>query len=482
MDRPALLEKLARISREANELLAGEITAEVRTKLGKLNEDRVATEAEIAALDADVETRATFAQLDNYLNKPEYRTPRGDMGTGGDHRSLPKGWEIRTLGGQNVIHAPTADGKLQPMWAEEVLFGSLEGRDKGQSEFFERTRASMKPEYRAAYVRFIQLASRYRSESMAMTHLTPAEQRALSEGTDTAGGALVPPDMVATMLVRAAQKSVMRRYATVINTTRDKVVLPRVQPHGTSGSIYSSAFVGSWVGETPSASDVDPAFGTFEIGIKKLRVQTRLGNDLVSDAQFNVLAFLAMNGAENMALTEDSAFVAGDGTALQPLGIINGGATTVDIEGSTADTISNTTAAAGSAPKLIDLVYGLPSQYADNASFLFRRSVEGKIRKLVDGQGRFHWPAQAGSSFAATPRELMGYPVGNSEFVPADGTNGNTPVVFGDLSHYYIAQRAQITSVVLRERYADTDQMGFIMFLRVGGALANEDAIRLGTV
>jgi HK97 family phage major capsid protein len=317
---------------------------------------------------------------------------------------------------------------------------------------------------------------------MAFSMLTGREQAALSEGQDASGGFLVPPDVQAEMLVRVAQMSVMRRLARTMTTTRDRVLFPRVLPNASSGSIYSSAFVGGWVGETPAFSETDPQFGTFEIGIKKLRVATRLSNDLLADSATNVLAFLAENGAENMALVEDNGFIAGDGTALQPLGILNSGATTVDVDGSVANTISNSTSAAGSAPKLVDLVYAVPAQYTERAALLMRRNIEGKIRKLVDFQSRFMWPALSGSAFAPTPRDLFGYPVYNSDFMTDEGTDLNKVIIFGDFSAYIIAQRAQITTVVLRERFADTDQTGIILFERVGGALWNTDAIRIATV
>jgi len=149
---------------------------------------------------------------------------------------------------------------------------------------------------------------------------------------------------------------------------------------------------------------------------------------------------------------------------------------------STADTVSNTTTDTGSAPKIIDLTYALPSQYLPNARWLMKRAIEGKIRKLVDASGRFLWPAITNSGFAATPRELMGYPLENSEWMPAEGTDANKIVLFGDFSAYVIAQRAQMSTVVLRERFADTDQVGIIMFERVGGGLWNTDALRLGIV
>jgi HK97 family phage major capsid protein len=193
----------------------------------------------------------------------------------------------------------------------------------------------------------------------------------------------------------------------------------------------------------------------------------------------DILAFLSRNGAQNMGLVEDYGFIAGNGGSLQPNGILNSGASTTDISGTTADTVSNTTSDAGSAPKIATWIYSLPSQYLANARFVFRRALEGQIRALTDFQSRPLWPE---TPFGPTPRSIFGYPLANSEFLEATGTNANRVAVWGDLSAYVIAQRAQISTVVLRERFADTDQTGIIIFERVGGDTWNTDAIRLGIV
>jgi HK97 family phage major capsid protein len=275
----------------------------------------------------------------------------------------------------------------------------------------------------------------------------------------------------------------MRRLARTIPTSRDKIQFPAVAPNSTSGSIYSSGFVGGWVGETPAFSDTDPTFQQFEIGIKKARVATKLSNDWLADAAANMLAFLAQNGAENLGLVEDNGFIAGTGANNQPLGILNAGISTVDVEGSTANLILNTTSNAGSGPKLVALPFNVPSQYAERAQWLFCRSIEGKIAALVDANGRSFMQMNAtGGGSQATSRTINGYPVNNSEFVPNDGSDTNKVVVFGDFSAYIIAQRAAMSTVVLRERFADTDQTGIIIFERVGGGLWNTDALRIGVV
>ena len=461
-----------------NEYEGKEIPSEKQQELTRLHERAMQLRQEIEEEQKRHQQQRDMAELQSFLERPQYRLPRAVTSDDEGRKLLSGlGWEVKN----GIVLAPTSTGRLVEMFPEEVLFGPVPTHDPEAARYYMATRAAMQPEYRKAFERWLRNAVKARSESQAFAMLDSAEQKALSEGRDVGGGFLVPPDLQAELLVRLAQRAVVRRYARVVTTSRDRVVFPRVLPHDTQGSIYSSGFVGSWASETPAFSDTDPKFGTMEIPVRKIRVATRVSNDFLADAVVNILAWLGSNGAENMALVEDEGFIAGDGTPLRPQGILNGGASTVDVEGTTADTISNTTTNMGSAPKIIDLVYALPSQYADRAVFLMKRAIEGKIWKLVDGQGRPYF-GQPISTGAAAPRTLLGYAIENSDFMPADGTNGAKVIVFGDLSNYIIVQRAQISTVVLRERFADTDQTGIILFSRVGGALWNEDSVRIGVV
>lgn len=444
---------------------------------------------EAKAVEEQKERDAAVHAASSEFNRVDYRLPHAVNADDAGRKTLERhGWAIKS----GAIMRETSLGDY-PMYPEEVLFGPLPD-DMNARKYFEQTRAAIQPEYRDAYIKYIKLVAQTKSEALALNALTPAESKALSEGQDTAGGFLVPPDIQAEIFARTAQQSVMRQLCRVVGTSRDRVIWPRVEPAAATagglssggGSVFSSAFIGTWFGEAASQSDIDPKFGTLEINIRKIRVATRMSNDFISDAIANIPAFLATDGGRNMALVEDNGFLNGQGLGnptLEPNGLLqDADVSTIDIEGTTANTVSNTTTQTGSAPKLIDVAYGLPSQYVQGASWLFRRSIEGKIRKLVDGSGRFLWPPMIASGFAAVTRDLLGNPVYNSDFMPADGTDTNKVVVFGDFSAYIIAQRAQITSTVLRERYADSDQTGIILWERVGGGLSNPDAFRFGIV
>lgn len=474
--RTELERVIARHQAITNDHTGREIPPEKRAEQERLHARGMELKALIDQAKARDTEAADIAALTEFLEKPANRVPLGGS-FNGERDDVAKlvaaGWEQRG----SVMFAPTSAGPV-PMYPREVLFGRLP-EDANAARYVKQTRAAMQPEYAAAFDKWLLATVRSRSEIQGLMQLTSQEQAALLEGQDTAGGYLVPVQTQAEILARKAQRAIMRQFARTALTSRDKLSWPRVQEHATSGSIYSSAFVGDWVGETPAFTETDPKFGLFDIPIKKARAATKLSNDLVSDSIADVLAFLATDGAQNLALVEDKGFIDGDGTALQPKGILRSGASETDVSGTTADTISNTTADAGSAPKLIDLAYALPSQYVEDARWIFRRSIEGKIRKLVNGQGAYHWPD---SGFGATPNELMGKPKHNSDFMPDQGTDGNRVAVFGDLSSYVIAQRTHVTVVVLRERFADTDQTGFVLIERVGGDTYNVDGIRIGKV
>jgi HK97 family phage major capsid protein len=455
--------------------MPAEKAAACDTMLGRLAEIKAEIETERKADDR----RKSIEEHTAFNEKAVYLVPRTGPVTPdaeGVKTLVARGWERKN----GWLYAPIPRGEPVQMYPETLFTDPSDG-DPHQQLYVKQAIAALQPIYFKAYSRYLSLAARFHDPGIAMTMMTAEEQKALSEGSDAAGGFLVPPDLQAQILNRTAQVAVVRRRATVRNTTRDVLQWTAIAPHGTSGSIYSSNFVGGWVGEASAFSDTDPVFQLFPIMIKKVRVGTKLSNDLIADSVANVLASLSEDGARNMALVEDSGFIAGDGAALQPVGILNAGVATVDVEGSTADTISNA-AGAGSSAKLVTLAYTLPAQYASGASWLMRRSIEGKVRNLNDSGGRPLWPAYSGSGFAPAPTDLIGSPVDNSDFMPADGTNANKVIVYGDFSNYIIAQRAQISTVILRERFADTEQVGILLIERVGGAAWNVDAFRVGVV
>lgn len=480
---------LALVNKEIDDLLAerevirakhpGAFMPEEARKRDEEIADRVAR-LKVVALEEQQNARdKMFEEANEFLNKPQNQISHPVNADDEGRRTMMRaGWKIQ----DGMIMRETAFGDIV-FCQEEAMFGPLPSDDPVAAQTIKELRVSFQPDYRNVYKKWLALAIKVGDGVVARSGLTTQEQNALSEGTLEGGGAVVPADTAAALLVRLQSRSVMNRICRVVPTSRDRWEAPAVKKAASNGTIYSSGFVGGVVGETPAFANNDAQFEMFEIGIKKFRSTTLASNDWLADASVDMLGFLARDGGGNLALTEDYYFINGLGTGLQPRGLLESGLSTTTVEGTTTDHISNTVSNAGSAPLIDQLPYAVPSQYAENGQWLFARSTEGKIRGLVDANGRSWWmPQQVAGGQGSTPRELGGYPVNNSEWMPVGGTNGNKVIVFGDFQEYIIARRANIATRVLTERFADTEQTGVMLVSRAGGGLWNTDAFIVGIV
>ena len=417
---------------------------------------------------------ALINETARYMEDPQYIIPKAvNADDAGRKTLISSGWDIRG----SMVFRKTSRGEIAYA-PEAALFGPIPDDDPVAARHFKTMRATFQPEYKAAWLKWFKNRGN-------MAVLTGAEQNALSEGTASEGGFTVPADFQAEVLARRAETSVMRRLARIVPTSRDRIQFPAVVPSTASpgASVYSSAFVGGMVGERVVNSDAGPTFQQFEIGIKKFEAYTKITNDLIADSATDILGFLATDGGRNLALVEDNMFLNGAGTGLEPMGLLNIGATTFDVEGSTSNNISNTVSNAGSAPKIIAGAYLLPGQYADGASWLMARQTMGEIHGLVDADGRPWWQANAVAGGAGgAPATLVNAPVYTSSFMPLDNTDTNKVLVIGDFSNYIIADRTSLTVDIDNINLKASDETQIFLRSRAGGGAWNTDAFRFGIV
>jgi len=393
-------------------------------------------------------------------------------------KSLAKrGFEVKN----GVLAYPASDGKLYELWPVDSVFGAAARKDR---EFQTKALVSLQPSYRAILNDYIADVARSSTGSQGvMARRDGWAQKALSEGSDPGGGFVVPASYVPEIRSRQAAYSCVWPYAHVVSVKTDLAVVPIAQAAAApDDSVYESGFVGSWATEVVTASStIDPTFGSVTIPVRKTRAASKVSNDFIADQAADFLAWALASGGRNLATVQDRGFLSGDGTGLKILGILNTpGLVTTDVTGTTATTISNTTANPGSAPKLKTLAYSLPDQYVRGARWVMLRATEGNARKLVDAQNHFLFPEDDD----AEARGFIGRPIDNSPGMPPDGTGiaGAKVVLFGDMDGFVIAHRGLVTLDVFRETYADLDQTLVRLIDRVGGAVANVDAFRAGTV
>lgn len=276
---------------------------------------------------------------------------------------------------------------------------------------------------------------------------------ALQIGTDSEGGYLVPDEYESTLIEKLHDENIIRQYATVIKSSNGDKKIPVVAGYGEA----------TWTDEEAAYTESDDSFGVITLGAHKLTSIIKVSEELLNDSAFDLEQYISKEFVRRMAAAEENAFINGTGTG-RPTGILQ-----------TAETGKTTAAAAAiTADEVIDLYHSLRSPYRKNAVFIANDSTVKAIRQLKDSNGMYLW--QPGLK-EGQPDTIIGNRIISSAYMPEIGA-GKKPILFGDISYYWIADRQGRTFQRLNELYAATGQVGFRTFQRVDGKLTLAETVK----
>ena len=276
---------------------------------------------------------------------------------------------------------------------------------------------------------------------------------ALQIGTDSEGGYLVPDEYENTLIEKLHDENIIRQYATVIKSSNGDKKIPVVAGYGEA----------TWTDEEAAYTESDDSFGVITLGAHKLTSIIKVSEELLNDSAFDLEQYISKEFVRRMAAAEENAFINGTGTG-RPTGILQ-----------TAETGKTTAAAAAiTADEVIDLYHSLRSPYRKNAVFIANDSTVKSVRQLKDSNGMYLW--QPGLK-EGQPDTLIGNRIISSAYMPEIGA-GKKPILFGDISYYWIADRQGRTFQRLNELYAETGQVGFRTFQRVDGKLTLAETVK----
>ena len=276
---------------------------------------------------------------------------------------------------------------------------------------------------------------------------------ALQIGTDSEGGYLVPDEFESRLIEKLHDENIIRQYATVIKSSNGDKKIPVVAGYGEA----------TWTDEEAAYTESDDSFGVITLGAHKLTSIIKVSEELLNDSVFDLEQYISKEFVRRMAAAEENAFINGIGTG-RPTGILQ-----------TAETGKTTAAAAAiTADEVIDLYHSLRSPYRKNAVFIANDSTVKAIRQLKDSNGMYLW--QPGLK-EGQPDTLIGNRIISSAYMPEIGA-GKKPILFGDISYYWIADRQGRTFQRLNELYAATGQVGFRTFQRVDGKLTLAETVK----
>jgi HK97 family phage major capsid protein len=316
-------------------------------------------------------------------------------------------------------------------------------------------------EHKAAFDAYVR-----RGESGALREL---ELKAMSVGSNTDGGYLVPDEIEHAIGQRLSTLSPIRNIATVQEM---------------SSAVYKKPFMTTgpavgWVGETASRPQTNsPVLDELSFPAMELYAMPAATPTLLDDAIVNIDQWLAAEVEQAFAEQEGTAFVNGDGSS-KPTGFLS--YTTVANASWTWGNVGYVASGSagafpGSNPSdvLIDLVYALRAGYRQNGVFVMNRKTQSVVRKFKDSTGNYLWqpPALAGGQAS-----LMTFPIVEAEDMPDIAAN-SLSIAFGDFRRGYLVVDRQGVRV-LRDPYSAKPYVLFYTTKRVGGGIQDFDAIKL---
>lgn len=280
-------------------------------------------------------------------------------------------------------------------------------------------------------------------------------RNALSGQDGTAGGYTKDQTLINNLELAMLAYGGMMQVSEIIRTLTGE---PMRWPTATDTSN-----TGRQVGENASHDlGTDPTFGSVDWNAYTFTSDiVKVPNELMTDSVFNLAVVLGRMLGERLGRIQNTKYTTGSGAGTA--------------KGITVCAAAGVTAASQTAiafDELIDLEHSLdPSRRAmPGVGYMFHDTILKALRKLKDGEGRYLW--QAGANTGA-PDTLNTYPYQINQDMSSSIASGLTTVLFGELSAYKIRQVGQIVLRRLDERFADTNQTGFLAFVRGDGNLLN---------
>lgn len=256
--------------------------------------------------------------------------------------------------------------------------------------------------------------------------------KALSEGTDSAGGYLVPEEFQAELLRVVEDFGLIRRFALVIPMKSDTRNIPRLS---TSVTVY-------WPGEGAAGTESDAVFGRVQLLAKTAVGLTVVSNELLEDSDPAIADLLLELFAESLAGEEDKQGLVGSGSPFT--GILNDAGVTVVTMAATKTAFTDIVA-----DDLRDLIAQVKVTALSGAAFIMHRTVWATVQKIKENSqhiASFSNPVVSGDAQnGVIAGYIWGYPVYLSDKMPSTSAAATKFIAFGNLKYVLLGDRKEVT-------------------------------------
>lgn len=291
------------------------------------------------------------------------------------------------------------------------------------------------------------------------------EGKAMTAGTGSTGGYLVPDQVSNELLeVREAQ-SVLRGLFSSLQVTSDTLRIATVTGGLTAG----------WVAELAEKPISDLAFGEISTNVFQKAGMAVASNQLLKDANRSLDRLIYRDLAKRLVALEEAAFINGSGTG-QPRGILQTSGIQTQAATGAVDPLIVYDAILAAIGKVYTEYYGAPNAIVLHprtwAWLIAARNADGVFYLGVPGDDK-RTAADNPPGFSQNPfyrGTLFGLPVYTSPHIPTNGgagTNEST-IIVGEFSEGLILDREGITLDSSEHVYFTSNQTIFRAEDRVG--------------
>lgn len=280
-----------------------------------------------------------------------------------------------------------------------------------------------------------------------------AEKRALSEGTDSAGGFTVPSATLTNFFDKFRSKSrVQQAGARTIQLRTDETTIARVSGDPTI----------IWHEENASESDSNVTFEGVTFQPKTLMILVKASRELIADS-VNSNALLESVFTGTVASGVDEGILFGSNSNGEMKGLTSYSLAEVDM-GTNGAALTNYDPLVEAYRKMLDNNSVGPTAY-----LMAPREWE-TLATLKDNDLRY----------LDRPQALNEIPFYETTNIPVDESHGTannaSRIVTGNWSDLVIGLRQQMRIELLREKYADSYQFGFLVHMRVDAIPARDES------
>ncbi|MBE6679270.1 MAG: phage major capsid protein [Ruminococcaceae bacterium] len=241
------------------------------------------------------------------------------------------------------------------------------------------------------------------------------------------------------------RENLFRRHATILDTPDSDGYIQTMLATANAEVVDDCAAY-------PEDSDT---FATITFKAHKIASLSKLPINFINDTKFDVYGYLKNEYARRFGRCEERLFLTGSGYD-EPKGIIHSAEVGTTTSSITYDDV-------------VKLFFSLKPEYRKKAVWIVNDETALKLRALKNESGDYIWNQHDNT--------ILGRPVEYSEFMPSEAA-GAKPIVFGDLSYYYVVQRNPLSVRPLVEMFAEQGMVGFAGHERVDGKLIRAEAAK----